>query len=151
MKTLILHYSSTNCCNDCCCGIDVWGIVLNVLLQDAPFLAFRLLIIIKYNNINYMNIFFTCKNSLVIALQFYRLYAVNSEFWRARREIKSRTKKSYHSKQTRSRRDDDEDIYVISSKAPDHKKKAKRKKAFSDEEADERKRKYKKYVDLIFS
>ncbi|KAL5285197.1 hypothetical protein ACFFRR_007132 [Megaselia abdita] len=136
---------SANCCNDCCCGIDVWGIVLNVLLQDAPFLAFRLLIIIKYNNISYMNIFFTCKNSLVIALQFYRLYAVNSEFWRARRELKNRTKKNYNPKQTRSRRvEEDEDIYVISTKMPDVKKKAKRKKAYSDEEADERKRKYKK-------
>lgn len=50
----------TDCCQNCCCGIDVWGIVLNVILQDAPFLTFRLLIIFQYKIINYMNVFFTC-------------------------------------------------------------------------------------------
>lgn len=51
---------SNTCCSDCCCSIDVWGIVLNILLQDAPFLTFRLLIIIHYQIISYMNVFFTC-------------------------------------------------------------------------------------------
>lgn len=97
-----------------------------------------------------MNIFFTCKNSLVIALQFYRLYAVNSSFWRTRRELKKRTKKYYHSKHARPKRvDEDNDIYVISTRAPDSKKKTKQKKAYSDEEADERKRKYKKFVEIF--
>ncbi|XP_058120499.1 transmembrane protein 26 [Anopheles ziemanni] len=68
-----------NCCNVACCNIDVWGIALNILLQDAPFLTFRLLIIVHYKIITYMNIFFTCKNTLVILLQLYRLYVVNSE------------------------------------------------------------------------
>ncbi|EAT43783.1 AAEL004794-PA, partial [Aedes aegypti] len=69
----------THCCNMSCCNIDVWGIALNILLQDAPFLTFRLLIIIHYKIITYMNIFFTCKNTLVILLQLYRLYVVHSE------------------------------------------------------------------------
>ncbi|KFB34955.1 AGAP002080-PA-like protein [Anopheles sinensis] len=98
-----------SCCNVACCNIDVWGIALNILLQDAPFLTFRLLIIVHYKIITYMNIFFTCeyrkrraishrpvspdkqsiflqlapifqgKNTLVILLQLYRLYVVNSE------------------------------------------------------------------------
>ncbi|XP_053691206.1 transmembrane protein 26 [Sabethes cyaneus] len=68
-----------HCCNVACCNIDVWGIALNILLQDAPFLTFRLLIIIHYKIITYMNIFFTCKNTLVILLQLYRLYVLNSE------------------------------------------------------------------------
>lgn len=50
-----------DCCGSFCCGIDAWGIALNILLQDAPFLAFRLLIIIHYKIISYMNVFFTCK------------------------------------------------------------------------------------------
>uniref|UniRef100_A0A182RC37 Transmembrane protein 26 n=1 Tax=Anopheles funestus TaxID=62324 RepID=A0A182RC37_ANOFN len=50
-----------NCCNVACCNIDVWGIALNILLQDAPFLTFRLLIIVHYKIITYMNIFFTCE------------------------------------------------------------------------------------------
>jgi len=62
---------SPRCCAGCC-SIDVWGIVLNILLQDAPFLGFRLLLIAHYRIISYMNVFFTCKNTLVIMLQLYR-------------------------------------------------------------------------------
>ncbi|XP_014483703.1 PREDICTED: transmembrane protein 26 [Dinoponera quadriceps] len=62
-----------------CCSIDVWGIALNMILQDGPFLAFRLILIIHYKIVSYMNIFFTCKNTLVILLQLYRLYVVQSE------------------------------------------------------------------------
>lgn len=52
---------SNDCCGGCCCTIDVWGIALNIVLQDAPFLAFRLLIILHYRIVTYMNVFFTCK------------------------------------------------------------------------------------------
>ncbi|CAK9818242.1 Transmembrane protein 26 [Anthophora plagiata] len=62
-----------------CCSIDVWGIALNMVLQDGPFLAFRLILIIHYRIVSYMNIFFTCKNTLVILLQLYRLYVVQTE------------------------------------------------------------------------
>ncbi|XP_047120486.1 transmembrane protein 26 [Schistocerca piceifrons] len=62
-----------------CCSVDVWGIALNMLLQDAPFLVFRLLLILHYRIISYMNVFFTCKNTLVILLQLYRLYVVRAE------------------------------------------------------------------------
>ncbi|XP_035703788.1 transmembrane protein 26-like isoform X2 [Folsomia candida] len=62
-----------------CCSIDVWGILINIILQDAPFLIFRMLLITYYKIISYMNIFFTCKNTLVIILQFYRLYVVQQE------------------------------------------------------------------------
>uniref|UniRef100_A0A182LUQ9 Transmembrane protein 26 n=1 Tax=Anopheles culicifacies TaxID=139723 RepID=A0A182LUQ9_9DIPT len=84
-----------SCCNVACCNIDVWGIALNILLQDAPFLTFRLLIIVHYKIITYMNIFFTCKNTLVILLQLYRLYVVNSENRKAaatKRRLKMRAK-----------------------------------------------------------
>ncbi|KAJ8963567.1 hypothetical protein NQ314_005541 [Rhamnusium bicolor] len=65
--------------SESCCTIDVWGIALNITLQDAPFLAFRLLLITHFQIISYMNVFFTCKNTLVILLQIYRLYVVYSE------------------------------------------------------------------------
>ncbi|XP_050072120.1 transmembrane protein 26 [Anopheles maculipalpis] len=84
-----------SCCNVACCNIDVWGIALNILLQDAPFLTFRLLIIVHYKIITYMNIFFTCKNTLVILLQLYRLYVVNSENRKAaanKKRLKMRAK-----------------------------------------------------------
>ncbi|XP_043274796.1 transmembrane protein 26 [Venturia canescens] len=73
-----------------CCSIDVWGIALNMLLQDGPFLAFRLILIIHYQIVSYMNIFFTCKNTLVILLQLYRLYVVQSESKHKRKRRKLR-------------------------------------------------------------
>ncbi|XP_070500827.1 transmembrane protein 26 [Chironomus tepperi] len=86
---------SNTCCSDCCCSIDIWGIALNIILQDAPFLTFRLLIIIHYKIISYMNVFFTCKNTLVILLQLYRLYVVFSETKKSvamKKKIKSKRK-----------------------------------------------------------
>ncbi|EFA04344.2 transmembrane protein 26 [Tribolium castaneum] len=71
--------------SDSCCTIDVWGIALNITLQDAPFLVFRLLLITHFQIISYMNVFFTCKNTLVILLQLYRLYVVYSEHGKRRR------------------------------------------------------------------
>ena len=62
-----------------CCSIDVWDVLINIILQDAPFFVFRLLLITYYKLISYMNIFFTCKNTLVITLQFYRLMVVQLE------------------------------------------------------------------------
>ena len=62
-----------------CCSVDVWDVLLNIILQDAPFFVFRLLLITYYKIISYMNIFFTCKNTLVITLQFYRLMLVQLE------------------------------------------------------------------------
>ena len=52
-----------------CCSIDVWEVLINIILQDAPFFVFRLLLITYYKLISYMNIFFTAKNTLVITLQ----------------------------------------------------------------------------------
>ncbi|XP_045783326.1 transmembrane protein 26 [Maniola jurtina] len=71
--------SEMNPSRACCCSIEVCAIIMNIALQDAPFLAFRLLIITHYRIINYMNIFFTCKNTLVILLQIYRLYVLHLE------------------------------------------------------------------------
>ncbi|CAH2083350.1 unnamed protein product [Euphydryas editha] len=73
------HRSDINASTACCCSIEVCAIMMNIALQDAPFLAFRLLIIAHYKIINYMNIFFTCKNTLVILLQIYRLYVLYLE------------------------------------------------------------------------
>ncbi|EDV53540.2 uncharacterized protein Dere_GG11482 [Drosophila erecta] len=133
----------TDCCQNCCCGIDVWGIVLNVILQDAPFLTFRLLIIFQYKIINYMNVFFTCKNSLVIILQLYRLYVVNAEFWKNRRE--SRMAKARQFQSRRKVQDADQNsIYMISNeRGGEVKKKIKRAKDkdYAEQEAVYSKRK----------
>ena len=48
-------------------------------MQDAPFFVFRVILITYYKLISSMNIFCTMKNTLVIALQFYRLIVVQIE------------------------------------------------------------------------
>lgn len=54
----------SNCCHtakNVCCSVDVWSILINIILQDAPFFIFRLLLILHYKIISETNIFFTCK------------------------------------------------------------------------------------------
>lgn len=141
-------FRSNTCCSDCCCSIDIWGIALNILLQDAPFLTFRLLIIIHYQIISYMNVFFTCnpshfcfclshftiyltivlgKNTLVILLQLYRLYVVHTE--NNKSKSKKKKLKYYQDRQRQSRggrgqrKYDSGDIYIISNEKSSKQKK----------------------------
>lgn len=62
-----------------CCAADVYGILISIILQDAPFLVLRLLLIFKYKVLSYTNMFFTSKNTLVIVLLLYRLIVVYIE------------------------------------------------------------------------
>ncbi|XP_023337543.1 uncharacterized protein LOC111708415 [Eurytemora carolleeae] len=78
-KPIDLNASACEKAKQICCNVDVWGILINIILQDAPFFVFRLLLITYYKLISYMNIFFICKNTLVITLQFYRLFVVQLE------------------------------------------------------------------------
>ena len=48
---------------------QVISIAISVGLQDLPFLVLRMLLIFRYDVLSYTNIFFTCKNSLVLVLQ----------------------------------------------------------------------------------
>ncbi len=72
-----------------CCSVDVWSVLINIILQDAPFFIFRLLLIVYFEIISYMNIFFTCKNTLVIVLQFYRLIVVQAEKRKGLKNVKA--------------------------------------------------------------
>ena len=45
-------------------------------MQDGPVLAMRLYLLIEFNIINQMMLFFTLKNILVIILQLYRMTIV---------------------------------------------------------------------------
>ncbi len=60
-------------------NLDVFGIMLSSSLQDGPFLCIRLYLLIEHNVVSYMMIFFTCKNTLVLLLQWYRLAVLVSE------------------------------------------------------------------------
>lgn len=59
---------------------DVTAAVIELILQDIPFITVRLISIIGYRIITYTNMFFACKNGLVILLQVYRLYVVWQKF-----------------------------------------------------------------------
>jgi len=52
---------------------ELVGILMSLFMQDGPFLTFRLFIIAEYEAYEYMVIFLTAKNALVLALQVYRL------------------------------------------------------------------------------
>ena len=52
---------------------ELVAILMSLFMQDGPFLTFRLFIIAHYQAYEYMVIFLTAKNALVLALQVYRL------------------------------------------------------------------------------
>jgi len=54
------------------------------MMQDAPFLVLRMLLIFKYGVLSYTNMFFTCKNTLVCMLLSYRLIVIQLERCNAR-------------------------------------------------------------------
>lgn len=62
-----------------CLESDTWAIIASLLMQDGPFLMIRVILIARYQVLSYLNIFFTCKNLLVIFLQVYRLIVVQIE------------------------------------------------------------------------
>ena len=53
--------------------LDMFAILQQLLLQDVPFFCLRMTLIFQFQVISHMNIFFTCKNTLIILLQLYRL------------------------------------------------------------------------------
>ncbi|KAK2897895.1 transmembrane protein 26 [Channa argus] len=62
-----------------CCSSEVWSLLLTVGLQDAPFLLYRLYLMVQENVLNQLMIFFTCKNILIVLLELYRIYVVQCE------------------------------------------------------------------------
>ena len=59
-----------------CCHTEIWSILATIFMQDFPFLAVRLWVMIKYKTFNYSLLFFSFKNALVICVQLYRLCVV---------------------------------------------------------------------------
>lgn len=66
-------------CGGGCCANEIWSLWITLLMQDGPFLAMRLYLMLNFNIINQMMLFFTCKNVMVIFLQFYRMCIVCCE------------------------------------------------------------------------
>lgn len=52
------------------------SIFITILMQDLPFLVIRFIAVIHFEVHSYTTIFFTCKNLLILILQFYRLWSI---------------------------------------------------------------------------
>ncbi|XP_070570918.1 transmembrane protein 26-like [Ptychodera flava] len=61
------------------CESEVWAIMASIIMQDGPFLTMRMFLLIHYDVVSHMMVFFTCKNSLVLILQLYRLVVLYVE------------------------------------------------------------------------
>lgn len=60
-------------CKCGCCANEIWSLLLTMAMQDGPFLAMRLYLIIDRGVFNQMMIFFTIKNIMILFLQLYRI------------------------------------------------------------------------------
>ncbi|XP_046888621.1 transmembrane protein 26b [Hypomesus transpacificus] len=56
--------------------MDIWSIVGSFFIQDGPFLVVRLTVIVYFNVVHQMLIFFCIKNFLVVILNLYRLFVI---------------------------------------------------------------------------
>ena len=64
------HTSSSGCCGKLCETIDA---VLDIAIQDGPFLAIRLSTIIVLGSVPDELLFYLAKNGLIIAINIYRI------------------------------------------------------------------------------
>lgn len=53
--------------------MDLIGTTMALFLQDGPFLTFRLYVIAQYSAFQYMIVFLTVKNALLVVLQIYKI------------------------------------------------------------------------------
>ncbi|KAM3920927.1 transmembrane protein 26-like [Leptodactylus fuscus] len=69
-------YSSSgvkNCVMTLCCTSEVWSVLITVLMQDGPFLVYRLYLVTREGVFNESMVFFICKNILSVIIQLYRV------------------------------------------------------------------------------
>ncbi|GFR80292.1 transmembrane protein [Elysia marginata] len=55
---------------------EVWSLIVTILMQDGPYLAVRLYVVVELKIINSTIIFFVCKNAIVVCLLLYRLIVI---------------------------------------------------------------------------
>ena len=64
-----------------CCQLDVWSIIITLILQDGPFISFRLVLVFYYNVVSYMTAFVIAKNAMVITLQVNVFIAIEKKYF----------------------------------------------------------------------
>uniref|UniRef100_H3BIP0 Transmembrane protein 26 n=2 Tax=Latimeria chalumnae TaxID=7897 RepID=H3BIP0_LATCH len=71
---------SACCCKEQgCCTSKVWSLLITIVTQDGPFLAYRLYFLIVIGFVNQTMIFFLSKNSLVVLLEIYRRFVMHCQ------------------------------------------------------------------------
>jgi hypothetical protein len=70
---------STRCFRFDLLDSEIWSILITLIFQDGPFLALRLTAVIEFKVRTFVTMFFTCKNAIILFLQFYRLSAICTE------------------------------------------------------------------------
>ncbi|RUS69567.1 hypothetical protein EGW08_022672 [Elysia chlorotica] len=55
---------------------EVWSLIVTIFMQDGPYLAVRLYVVIELDILDSTIVFFICKNAIVVCLLFYRLIVV---------------------------------------------------------------------------
>lgn len=63
-------------------GTELWAIFMSLILQDIPFLVLRITLLTLFDVRSYSNVFFTCKNSLLILMQVFRSTVILNDFRR---------------------------------------------------------------------
>jgi len=58
---------------------EIWNITSALFMQDMPFLAMRMYVIIERKVINHMLLFFTLKNFIMFCLEIYRILVIALE------------------------------------------------------------------------
>uniref|UniRef100_A0A3P9I993 Transmembrane protein 26a n=1 Tax=Oryzias latipes TaxID=8090 RepID=A0A3P9I993_ORYLA len=64
---------------------DIWNIMEALFFQDSPFLVVRLTVMILFETIHQMLVFFAIKNSLVVILNLYRFFVIWHDYRASRR------------------------------------------------------------------
>ncbi|CAL4064158.1 unnamed protein product [Meganyctiphanes norvegica] len=85
--------------------MNIIAIICATVMQDGPFFLLRMTLIFGYQVVSYTNIFFTCKNTLMVSLQIYRLFILCSRkhrTWKKRKTFIRIRRSSIDSKQTDS-------------------------------------------------
>ncbi|KAJ8396014.1 hypothetical protein AAFF_G00025460 [Aldrovandia affinis] len=59
---------------------DIWSIVQSLFIQDGPFLIVRLMIMVQFDVLHPMLVFFTIKNFLMILLNLYHLFVIFQDY-----------------------------------------------------------------------
>ncbi|KAK3863831.1 hypothetical protein Pcinc_030434 [Petrolisthes cinctipes] len=94
--------------------MDIIAILTTVFMQDGPFFLLRMTLIFGYKVVSYLNIFFTCKNTLVVSLQLYRLFVLCS-----RKRVLNRKRKELLLQQSSPTNEGSEDLQDTTNERTD--------------------------------